>query len=101
MNLVWPGPEYLPGYLAALQKGWSSDNVRGKAAADEQLAMIASDSNAFLAGLIDREAEGKPIELPDGGNKAAATPRWRSGNCFPRPPRKVCDTSRSRPTPKT
>jgi hypothetical protein len=35
MNLVWPGPEYLPGYLAALQKGWSSDNVRGKAAADE------------------------------------------------------------------
>jgi len=34
MNLVWPGPEYLPGYLEALQKGCSSDNVRGKAAVD-------------------------------------------------------------------
>jgi predicted acetyltransferase len=66
MNLVWPSREYLPGYLEALQKGWSPDNVRGKAAADEQLAMIASDSNAFLAGLIDREAKGKPIDLPDG-----------------------------------
>jgi predicted acetyltransferase len=70
MNLVWPGPEYLPGYLEALQQGWSPDNVRGKAAADEQFAMIASDSNAFLAGLIDREAKGKPIELSDGSTFA-------------------------------
>jgi predicted acetyltransferase len=55
MNLVWPGPEYLPGYLEALQQGWSPDNVRGKAAAD---------------GLIDREAKDKPIELSDGSTFA-------------------------------
>jgi predicted acetyltransferase len=70
VNLVWPGPEYLHGYLEALQKGWSPDNVRGKAAADEQLAMIAGNSNRFLAGLIDREAKGKPIDLPDGSTVA-------------------------------
>jgi predicted acetyltransferase len=66
MDLVWPSREYLSSYHEALQKGWSSDNVRGKAAADEQLAMIASDSDAFLAGLVDREARGRPIDLPDG-----------------------------------
>ena len=66
MKLVWPGAEYLPGYVAALEKGWSPDNVRGKAAADEQLVTIADDSAAFLAGLVDREAKGGPVRLPDG-----------------------------------
>ena len=71
MDLVWPSREHLSSYLAALRTGWSSDNVRGKAAADEQLGMIASDGDAFLAGLVDREGRGRPIDLPDG----SAVPR--------------------------
>ena len=65
MKLVWPSREYLPGYVAALERGWSSDNVRGLAAAQEERA-IAADANAFLASLIDREAAGDPVTLPDG-----------------------------------
>ena len=68
LELVWPSAEYLPGYVAALRRGWSADNVRGKVAADEELAKIRSDSAAFLASLVDREAKGEPVTLPD--NKA-------------------------------
>src|SRR5215212_1017980 len=66
MMLVWPSREYLPGYVAALQRGWSPDNIRGRAAADEELARIAADADAFLASLVDKEAWGGPITLPDG-----------------------------------
>ena len=66
MKLVWPSPEYLPSYVAALRRGWSPDNVRGRAAAEEELALIAADANAFLASLVDKDARGEPIALPDG-----------------------------------
>jgi predicted acetyltransferase len=66
MQLVWPAREYLPGYVAALERGWSSDNLRGEAAAREELARIAADPDAFLASLVDREAAGGPITVPDG-----------------------------------
>ena len=56
----------LPGYVAALERGWSPDNLRGEAAAREQLARIASDADAFLRSLVDIEAAGAPIALPDG-----------------------------------
>jgi predicted acetyltransferase len=78
MDLVWPARAYLTSYAAALETGWSSDNVRGKVAADEHLAKIAQDADAFLASLVDREARGDPIALPD-GSKAARLPgyvRW-------------------------
>jgi predicted acetyltransferase len=68
MKLVWPSAEYLPSYIAALERGWSPDNIRGPAVALEQLAHIAADANAFLASLVDREAAGDPITLPDGTN---------------------------------
>ncbi|MEO8501345.1 MAG: GNAT family N-acetyltransferase, partial [Vicinamibacteria bacterium] len=38
MELVWPSADRLPGYVAALKRGWSPDNVHGEAAAREQLA---------------------------------------------------------------
>jgi len=76
MKLVWPSIEYLPGYVAALDRGWSSDNVRGKAAADEELAQIAVSSSAFLAGLVDRAANGEPVTLPD-GSQVARLPGYR------------------------
>ncbi len=66
MHLVWPSKEHLPSYVSALQRGWSADNVRGQAAAQEELAAIAQDPGAFLAGLVDRDAKGDPITLPDG-----------------------------------
>jgi predicted acetyltransferase len=66
MRLVWPSAEYLPGYVAALERGWSPDNLRGEVAAREQLERIASDANAFLRSLVDVEAAGGPIVLPDG-----------------------------------
>ena len=66
MQLVWPSIDTLPGYVDALQRGWSHDNSRGKAAADEELAHIAQDPVAFIAGMVDREAKGPPVVMPDG-----------------------------------
>lgn len=65
MELVWPAAEYLPGYVHALKRGWSPDNLRPQAALDE-LARIAEDPNRFLAEQVDREAKGPPVTLPDG-----------------------------------
>jgi len=65
MQLVWPAREYLPGYVDALERGWSPDNLRQEAAR-EHLARIAADADAFLASLVDREAAAGPVMLPDG-----------------------------------
>jgi predicted acetyltransferase len=66
MKLVWPSSEYLPSYVTALERGWSPDNLRGEAAAREELAEIAADAAVFLASLVDIEATGSPITLPNG-----------------------------------
>ena len=68
----------LPRYVAALEAGWSPDNVRGRIAAEEQLAEIARDAPAFVAGREDREARLPPVRQPD-GSLAARLPgfaRW-------------------------
>jgi len=64
--LVRPTIETLPRYVAALAQGWSPDNVRGKAAADEELERVAQDQAAFIAGLDDPDGDGPPVTLPDG-----------------------------------
>ena len=66
MQLVWPSREYLADYVAALERGWSPDNVRGEVVAREQLEQIANDADAFLTSLVDREAKAGPVTLPDG-----------------------------------
>ena len=66
LELVWPAAQYLPGYIHALQQGWSPDNLRPQAAGEE-LARIAEDPVRFLAEQVDREAKGPPIILPEGG----------------------------------
>ena len=76
MKLVWPSLEYLPSYVAALERGWSPDNVRGQIAAREELVRIAADAHAFLASLVDREAAGDPITLLD-GTKVPRLPGYR------------------------
>jgi predicted acetyltransferase len=64
-RLVWPGPECLAGYIAALEKGWSPNNLRPEAA-QEELALIHRDPISFLNGLVDRDAKGPAVKLPDG-----------------------------------
>ena len=78
MQLVWPSAQHLESYAAALGTGWSADNVRGPAAAAEQLEGLNADPAAFLESLVDREALGGPVTLPD-GSTAARLPgiqRW-------------------------
>ena len=67
METVWPAAKYLEGYVHALQQGWSPDNLRPQAAA-EQLARIAEDPDRFLAEQVDREAAGPKVILPDGSS---------------------------------
>jgi predicted acetyltransferase len=66
MQLVRPDHEHLDSYVAALRRGWSPDNVRGDAAAQEELQRIEADPVAFLAGLENREAKGPLLKFPDG-----------------------------------
>ena len=65
IELVWPAARYLPSYVAALEKGWSPNNVDPKAGWLE-LEHIRQDPELFLAEQVDREAKAPPIVLPDG-----------------------------------
>jgi predicted acetyltransferase len=61
MHLVEPSLEHLPSYAAALETGWSPNNVTNVSA--EQLTSIRNDASAFIAGLT---RQGGTITLPDG-----------------------------------
>lgn len=65
MELVWPVEEYLPSYAAALERGWSPDNLRPEVARQE-LEQTARDPAGFLQAQVDREAKGPCFTLPDG-----------------------------------
>lgn len=65
-RLVVPTAAQLPAYVDALQRGWSPDNIRGAAAAQEALERIATDPVAFLAVVDDPEGKGPPVTLADG-----------------------------------
>jgi predicted acetyltransferase len=64
--LAVPSLDLLPDYVAALERGWSPDNIRLEAAAREHLQRIDADAAGFLASLDDPEGRGAPIVLPDG-----------------------------------
>ncbi|MFO1341435.1 MAG: GNAT family N-acetyltransferase [Burkholderiaceae bacterium] len=66
MQLITPTLAHVPTYVDALQRGWSADNLRGEAAAREELARIEADAASFVAQQTDREALGGPVTLPDG-----------------------------------
>jgi len=66
LSLIKPTLDRLPAFLAALERGWSPDNVRGAEAAREILARAAEDPEGVIARLDDPEARGGPIRLPDG-----------------------------------
>lgn len=65
MQLVWPDMQYLPSYVHALERGWSPDNLRTEAG-QESLDEIARDAEQFLSRMVDRDAKGPPVTLPDG-----------------------------------
>lgn len=65
-SLVVPAVEHLTSYSAALERGWSPDNVRGEAATREQIEAIRRHPVGFIQSLEDPEARGAPIVLPDG-----------------------------------
>ena len=75
MRLVHPSLEHLPSYVAALERGWSADTVRGAASAAEELARINEDPHAFLASLENRQGGGS-VTLPD-GSKVPRLPGFR------------------------
>jgi len=66
VTLRRPTLDILPSYVAALQRGWSADNVRGAAAAADELKRIGEDAEAFVESMDDREAKLPPVVLPDG-----------------------------------
>ena len=66
MILVFPAEPYLAGYAEALRRGWSPNNERPAAEAQEHLERIAADPITFLRSLVDREGAGDAITLPDG-----------------------------------
>jgi predicted acetyltransferase len=65
IQLVWPSRDYLSSYAAALERGWSPDNLRPEAGLEE-LEHIRRDPDGFLAEQVDLEGNGPPITLPDG-----------------------------------
>lgn len=78
LRLVRPGPEHLAEYRAALQRGWSADNLRGAAAAREELERIAADAAGLLARMDDPDALAGPVTLPDGSTvpRVPSLRRW-------------------------
>jgi predicted acetyltransferase len=64
-ELVEPSVALLPGYVAALQTGWSPNT--GRDVSGEHLAAIAADADGFIADLTRRE--GGVVTLKDGSQK--------------------------------
>lgn len=69
MELVRPQARHLESYVGALRAGWSPDNLRGAAAALEQLARIEADPQGFLALMHNPQGGGEPVQMPDGSTR--------------------------------
>jgi len=65
-ELVKPALDYLPGFKAALKRGWAPDNLRPAEDAQEKLEKVRENSKAFVEQLDDPEASGGSVTLPDG-----------------------------------
>jgi predicted acetyltransferase len=69
MELVWPAEAYLASYQDALMRGWSPDNTRPAETIRDELEQIERDPAAFVASLVDLEAKGRVIQMPDGSSR--------------------------------
>ncbi len=77
MTLIIPSLDHLPAYVAALERGWSPDNLRPEAAL-EQLQKIQTDAAWFVASLEDPQAKAGPVVLPVGSQvpRLPSLRRW-------------------------
>jgi len=64
--LVVPDRAHLGEYQAALERGWSPDNLRGMVAVKERLAELRDDPEDFLAALNAESPGNRRVTLPDG-----------------------------------
>lgn len=67
MELRWPSENELPSYVDALERGWSP-NTMDDGAGRIELAAIQRDAATFVTDLVDLEARGPSVVLPDGTN---------------------------------
>ena len=74
MRLVWPDVSFLPGYVAALERGWSP-NTLSQEAVQQELDAIGRDPDQFVRSLVDLEGAGT-VTLPD-GSVAQRLPGYR------------------------
>ena len=76
MELVQPSRQYVGGFVDALRRGWSPNTERD--VSREELSEVAGDANTFLAGLDDRDPQGRTVTLPDGSRlpRLPAFTRW-------------------------
>ena len=81
--LCIPTLDLLPAYAAALETGWSPNNLRPEAAG-EHLAQIQEDPASFVAHQTDMEAKGGPVLLLDGSTvpRLPSFRRWIFKNGF-------------------
>jgi predicted acetyltransferase len=70
MQLIRPTPAHLPGYIAALERGWSPDTTRGPEAAVEALEKIRADPYSLFATVDDPQAKGPSWTAADGTVRA-------------------------------
>jgi predicted acetyltransferase len=77
-SLVVPTLALLPVYAAALERGWTPDNVRGEVANREALDRIAADPEGFVALTENRLGGGPPVTLADGSQvpRVPSLQRW-------------------------
>ena len=69
-RILRPTPALLSGFRAALQRGWSADNLRGAVAASETLQRLDTDPASFFMTTDDPQALGPPVTLPDGTQRS-------------------------------
>ncbi len=84
LALLRPSPDLLPAYGAALEAGWSPNNLRAAEVAAEHLAAIAADPQRFLASLDQPPDRGGTVRLPDGSRvpRLPGFTRWLSDGEF-------------------
>jgi predicted acetyltransferase len=76
MDLVRPSVDLVESYAEALRRGWSPNTERDVSA--EELAELTADPAAFVAGMDDRNPQGRTVTLPDGSQvpRLPAFTRW-------------------------
>ena len=60
---------HLPSYRAALERGWSPDNISPRETALHELRFLTEDPDGFLEALDDPTAKNGAVKFPDGSTR--------------------------------